>query len=266
MTDAFHINWQDPVSRRWHPVAKLWRRTECFVFAYTNGALLSSRFSPFAGLTDINSIYVSTTLFPLFANRVMNERRPEFRQYARWSGMTHDLGTDPLLLTARMGGDRATDTLQINPVPERGRDGRYKAVFFCHGTRHVSFTGQARVATLRPGERLFPMFDFQNPFDADAIALRSDDPPEMIGYCPRYLATDFKKIAAAVGNRFQFAVKQFNHDAPPQYQLLCEASGPWPLHFSPFDDNDHQTVRQFDVDRLIEDIRAGTIQRNRGAT
>ncbi|TGP24896.1 MULTISPECIES: HIRAN domain-containing protein [unclassified Mesorhizobium] len=256
MSDVFFINWQDPISRRWYTVAKLQRAFGQYIFAYTSGSLHSPNFSPFAGLTDRNSIYVSPELFPIFANRVMNERRPEFSQYARWSGIYEDRQhTDPLLLMARMGGGRATDTLEVHPVPEQNPNGFYETVFFCHGVRHVLEQAQARTLALRPGEQLFPMLDFQNPFDPDAVALRSSDPSAMIGYCPRYLAGDLKKLVAATHNSIRVSVKQVNADAPVQFRLLCELVSPWPPGFKPYDDEDHRTLVYFQIEDLAPELQ-----------
>jgi hypothetical protein len=35
------------------------------------------------------------------------------------------------------------------------------------------------------------MPDPQNPHDASALTLRTDDPVTVVGYCPRYLTKDF---------------------------------------------------------------------------
>ncbi|MER9739673.1 MULTISPECIES: HIRAN domain-containing protein [unclassified Mesorhizobium] len=254
MSDVFFINWQDPVTRRWYPVAKLQRAYGQYIFAYTFGALHSPNFSPFAGLTDRNAVYISSELFPIFANRVMNERRPEFGQYARWSGIHVDQSADPLLLMARMGGERATDTLEVHPVPELSPKGHYETVFFCHGMRHVLEQAQARTLALRPGEHLFPMLDMQNPFDPNAIALRSSDPAAMIGYCPRYLVGDLKKLAAATQNSVRLSVRQVNADAPVQFRLLCELVSWWPPGFTPCDDEEHRTIARFQIEDLDPDL------------
>lgn len=254
MSDTFFVNWQDPINRRWHPVAKLQRARGQYVFGYTRGALGSPNFSPFAGLTDLKAVYVSEELFPIFANRVMNERRPEFSQYARWSGIHQNPHSDPLLLMARMGGGRATDTLQVHPVPERSADGLYEMVFFCHGGRHVLEQAQEQTLSLVPGEKLFPMLDFQNPFDPDAVALRSSDPAAMIGYCPRYLAGDLKRLADGGDNNLQIRVRQVNRDAPVQFRLLCELVSRWPSGFRPCDDDEHKTIIGFEAEGVVDII------------
>ncbi|MBO6901190.1 MAG: HIRAN domain-containing protein [Rhizobiaceae bacterium] len=253
MTDSFFVNWQDPDSRRWHPVAKLTRGHGWYTFAYTGGAERASTFQPFANMSDLGSIYISSELFPIFANRVMNERRPEYARYARWSGLEGKRLTDPLLLMARMGGSRATDTLQVHPVPAQRR-GQYRMVFFCHGISHLASNTQARAFSFEAGERLFAMLDVQNPFDHDAVALRSSDPAMMVGYCPRFLAKDIRQLASDPKNRLEIRVKQVNLDAPAQYRLLCEAVAYWPEGFLPCDDADHRTIRPFDHNEIVRAV------------
>ena len=255
MSNTFFINWQDPISRRWYPVAKLMRASGYYIFAYTRGSEHSQNFLPFGNMTDLRSVYVSKELFPIFANRVMNERRPEFRRYSEWSGMDSSTNTDPLLLMARMGGGRATDTLQVYPVPEKSKDGMYRTVFFCHGIRHLSDDSQKRTLGLTSGERLFLMLDLQNPFDPGAVALRSSDPATMVGYCPRYLSRDMALLAEDVSNALQVTVKRVNLDAPVQFRLLCEAVSWWPKDFEPCADYAHETICKVKFSDIIQEVQ-----------
>lgn len=211
----------------------------------------SKNFVPFGNMTDINPVYISTELFPIFANRVMNERRPEFQRYSDWSDMRSPQLSDPLLLMARMGGSRATDTLQVYPVPEKREDGLYRTSFFCHGLSHMPSQVQEMTHTLVVGQQLFPMFDVQNPFDHGAVALRTSDPASMIGYCPRYLAPDLKLLAGQSSNSLAIRVQRVNHDAPVQFRLLCEAVSKWPKDFSPCDDDDHRTIPRFTPEDIV---------------
>lgn len=253
MANSFFINWQDPLTRRWHPVAQLWRTEHRYVFAYLRGALSSQQFRPFAGLSDVRGVYLSPELFPIFSNRMLSERRPEYRTYANWSGLGE--GTDPLLLMARMEGSRATDTLQVHPVPERTAEGLFRTAFFCHAIRHMPEAAQDRVERLRDGERLFPLFDLQNPHDDEAVALRTSDPTSMIGYVPRYLAGDFRRLAVDANNRFNISVSRVNHGAPAQFRLLCDAVSRWPEGFKAQDDDEHSTICRFSIEDVAWDLR-----------
>ncbi|UXS08209.1 hypothetical protein FY133_01100 [Agrobacterium tumefaciens] len=254
MSHDFFLNWQDPEDRKWHPVAKLSRYQGSYIFAYTRGALVSKNFLPFGNMSDLNSVYVSPELFPIFANRVMNERRPEFHRYAEWSGLADERNIDPILLMARMGGIRATDSLQVYSVPEPEIDGTYRTFFFSHGLRYMPEGAQVRTLHLLEGEQLYPMFDIQNPHDADAVALRTSDPATIVGYCPRYLAKDVGKLASRIDNQLKIVIKRVNHDAPAQFRLLCEVTSRWPRDFRPCDDEDHTTIARFEREGLMRAV------------
>lgn len=247
MTSTFYLNWQDPDSRAWHPVAKLMRLQNCYIFAYTNGARKSRNFVPFGNMSDVEAIYVSETLFPLFANRLMNDRRPEFKEYAKWTGMSAPQQTDPLLIMARMEGARATDSLRVYPAPEPDRDNMYRTVFFSHGIRYLPKSAQQRTFQLGRDEPLFAMMDCQNQSDHKAIALRTSDPAEIVGYCPRNLSDDISKLMKNPDNRLRVKIKLVNYDAPPQFRLLCEATSMWPKDFAPFSNDEHKTIVSFDA-------------------
>jgi hypothetical protein len=90
------------------------------------------------------------------------------------------------------------------------------------------------VNRLLPGTRLFLMPDPQNPHDASAVALRTEDPKALVGYCPRYLAEDFAALLEKNGPKeIVAAVEQVNQSAPIQLRLLCQISAPWPEDFRP---------------------------------
>ncbi|UXS01079.1 HIRAN domain-containing protein [Agrobacterium tumefaciens] len=232
-------------------MAKLIQADNLFVFGYTKGARLSENFLPFGSMHDLDSLYVSHELFPMFANRVMNEKRPEYQQYMRWADLSPST-SDPIGLMARIGGVRATDGLQVLPVPEPGADGNYKSVFFVHGISHLSLSSQQAVSTLKKGDQLYPLLDIHNPIDANAVCLRSGDPASLVGYCPRYLAPDMKSLADSVGANMKFSVRAVNQDAPAQFRLLCEVTCNWPEGFVPCDTEEHQLNRSIKINELIK--------------
>lgn len=251
---TFFLIWQDPDNRRWHPVGRLDRLNGRFLFAYTAGAKVSPRFVPFGNMHTIQHVYVSDQLFPIFANRVLSEKRPEYRTYARWSGFDGLSSSDPLRLMARMGGGRATDTLQVYPVPEPTPGNHYHTVFFAHGLSHLAEGSQTRSSILAAGERLFPMLDVQNPYDPDAVALRTSDPGALLGYCPRHLASDFQELIRRDPNALVIQVKQINHDAPSQFRVLCEARGTWPAGFNPCSGEEYRTIVPYEPQDLLDRV------------
>jgi hypothetical protein len=69
------------------------------------------------------------------------------------------------------------------------------------------------------------MHDIQNFYDSYALALRTQDPPILIGYCPRYLTEDLHKLLKQEHAKLEVFVEKINIDAPIQLRLLCKVSG-----------------------------------------
>jgi hypothetical protein len=225
--------WEDPSSRRWLPVGQLTRDGEEFRFVYTKGAEESKRFQPFGRMTDLNAVYVGHELFPLFANRLLPKSRPEYRDFLSWLGVD-EAAADELELLWRSGGERATDTLQVVPCPEPSSDGQYRVEFFSHGIRHLPPEARERIARLEPGQRLYLMQDVQNPRDHMALMLRTGDPINVLGYCPRFYSGEFSRLLELSDpDQVVVTVAAVNPSAPLQFRLRCQLTSPWPSSFVP---------------------------------
>ena len=242
-----YIAWQDPLKRRWYPVGRLTFEDGVYRFNYTKGALQADktkRFIPFARMQNLNVSYESEELFPLFANRLLSEKRPEYEDYAKWLKLEQDsLGNKQLAMLAITGGMRRTDSLEILPCPLPTNDCKYEVLFFVHGLSHVDKNNIKRVNNFKKGDKLYIMFDVQNKFDETAIILRTDDPVAVVGYCPRYLTKDFHKIIKKCGASIpNIMIEQVNLDAPLQLRLLCKFSAPWPNSFQPCSDDSFEPL------------------------
>jgi hypothetical protein len=84
------IAWQDPKTREWIPVGRLTHEDGSYRFEYTKGAKRSERFVPFGWMRNLEMTYLSNTLFPLFANRILPRSRPEFKDYMDWLGLSEN--------------------------------------------------------------------------------------------------------------------------------------------------------------------------------
>ncbi|MBX3179280.1 MAG: HIRAN domain-containing protein [Candidatus Hydrogenedentes bacterium] len=240
--DELVVVHQDPQSRRWFPVGRLSFDGELYHFQYTRGAVeahAAGAFLPFGVMKDLEADYRSRKLFPLFQNRVMPRSRPEYADYTRWLlGAPGEL--TPLEELGRSGAARATDNIQLYPVP-RPVDGYYRMSFFAHGVRHLPQAAQAVIGEQAAGTRLFLMRDIQNARDPDGLALRTESPIALVGYCPRFLCTDFMKIVREDQEAI-VVLAQVNSDAPLQFRFRCELSAHWPEGFRPFDTEAFQMV------------------------
>jgi len=225
-----YLAYQDSQSRSWHPVGLLTMdEGGTYRFVYTKGAEKIPNFC-FGRMKALNAVYESTDLFPLFSNRLLSNSRPEFKKHLVWLNIRND---DPLTMLAITEGIRGTDTLEVFKCPTRNKKGEYDVVFLSHGLRHLPPHAVERVNTLKRGDRLFLVLDPQNKYDQKAVALRTDEPAEIIGYCPRYLSPDFKELLDVIPTELSVSVERVNTDAPLNLRLLCRIVAPWPDKFEP---------------------------------
>ena len=237
MAKALFVAWRagGPTTGHWGPVGKLERIDDGYRFRYTQGARTLPGFEPFSEMPDVSRAYDSDALFPLFANRLLSESRPEYDAYLTWSGFDPSTPPDPISILGVTRGLRATDAVELFPCPSPDGDGRYVAKFFVHGVRHMPDAARARVDQLKPGESLDYMFDVSNRFDPDAVALRTCDSAGqfMVGYVPRYLAPEIQTLHRKCAERVTLTVARVNVSAPGQQRLLCEMAACWPADFCP---------------------------------
>lgn len=235
MVKSLFVAWQDPDTRAWFPVGRLMCNNGKYCFSYTKGALASNNFIPFGRMTGLYSTYESETLFPLFTNRILEKSRPEYNKYLTWLGLT-ETSADPFLVLSLTEGLRGTDGLEIFPCPEPTVNNKYKVSFFLRSLRYLNKCSIERANSLKAGDQLLVMRDVQNKFDRLALALRTDDPATIVGYCPRYLCSDFGKLVDA-GAGGSVEVVRVNLDAPLQMRVLCNFESNWPANFSPCSDD-----------------------------
>jgi hypothetical protein len=251
--------WQDQESRRWYPVGILTRANDgSFEFAYTRGAKDARGFVPFGRMSDLYKAYRSVDLFPLFANRVLSRSRPEYMQYVQWIGA--DLDPDnPMLILARTGGGRATDSLMVYAKPEPNERHEFDLFFLCHGIRHLPEEAIDRINRLKEGEILYPMLDILNSFDVCAVSLRTDNPAWFVGHVPRFFAGDVSRcIQSTEPSAVHLRVARVNPEAPSQFRLLCRLTTPWPEGFEPYSGPEYEPLVRIDAaTRSLQSARTG---------
>jgi len=225
---SVYLAWQDPDSRDWHVVGLLSEHGQGYSFNYTNGALASNKFIPFSGMTDLNKTYISDELFPLFHNRLLSERRPEYPRFIKWLGLD-EKSTSPIDVLARSGGARGTDKLQMFSRVKLDSDNKFETLFFAHGLGYLSDSARERVSSLKRGDVLYLGLDCQNDYDNNAITIRGEAPAEIVGYCPRYLVESVSELLKNNPKDVIITVEALSDDAPSNYKLMCKLSGEVPL-------------------------------------
>jgi hypothetical protein len=227
--DRLVVAWQNPVTGgAITPIGLLEKTEHGYAFAYLRRARTLPGFRPLLGLEDLNRRYESTTLFPLFRQRLMERRRPDYRRYLQVLGLPY--GVDPLGEIARSGGRRAGDTIFLLPEPFIDAQGLTSTEFFVHGVRHKA-GAEARISTLRPGDRLELRDEPSNP--ANQRALLVTHVGDQLGYVPDLLVDYMHTVRRA--SDLVMAVAQVNGpDVPPNLRLRVHAEGSVPRVYRPF--------------------------------
>lgn len=235
------LTWQSPKNREWLPVGLL-VKDKNYSFSYTKGAMRAQEhgFLGFSGMNDLEDTYSSDILFPLFQNRVLNKSRPDRSDFLEWLNINDEEYSDFEEL-ARTGGIRITDNVQLYPVPENN-NGMYEVLFFVHGIRHLTPHYLQRVERLQNEEKLYLCSDHQNEYDPEALMLRTKDPVEFVGYCPKFFAKDYKRLLDISPRDTQVTVVKVNSSAPEQLKLLCKLVSPWPENFNVFEHEDFKKI------------------------
>ncbi len=229
------LAWKDPKSRCWHPIGRLTLDGIHYQFLYVRGAKDAQEkcnFQPLTSFPDIDKVYESDELPPLFKNRVLSPSRPEYKDFAKWLCIPEDKN-DPIAILSRSGGRRATDTLEVFPLPQCDEFGGYHIHFFAHGLSHLPPESQERINKLEPGENLLLVCDTENQHDPNARMLQTNDGYK-VGYCPRYLLDDISEIEQNCSETPGVSVERINPPPTPlAFRLLCSMTACWPENFTP---------------------------------
>lgn len=229
------IAWQNPATRRIHPVARLLRTSDeaAWEFVYIEGArdAAASGFAPFPELRVLDRVYRSQELPPLLANRLMPLSRADRPLYLARLGL--DASADIIPLLARSEGRKATDTIEVFGLPtfDAQRE-RYRFLFFLRGIRYVA-GAEKRVARLRSGDRLGLVPDPKNEADRLAITVCGEG-GDQIGWVPSTLVEDIHELER-LGSPHELSVERLNDaDAPIQLRLLCKLEAGAVDGYAPF--------------------------------
>ena len=216
------LAWQDSISRAWFPVGRLTYENNCYEFVYLKGAKIAKDKCSFSGiwsLDDLDTVYRSRELLPVFSHRLMRRSRPDYPDFIRWQNLS--LNEDnPIVLLSRSGGKKVTDNYEVFPYPERDENGFYHLYFFARGLRYMAAENSDRIKKLEVGERLYFLHDSQNDFDFNALMLRTKD-FYLLGFCPRYLLDDVFSLLQNNSNLVEVKVERVNlPPAPLSMRLL----------------------------------------------
>lgn len=244
---ALFVAWQNQSTKQYYPVGRLVSGLRPdrpqFEFCYLGGAREAQKvgFAPLLAFSELDRVYRSDELFPLFQNRLMPPGRAEYREYLSNLAMDPE-HADPMTMLMRSGGGRVTDSLEMFEVPRASEQGSpYQTHFLAHGIRYLNHESQQRIGLLQPNDRLLILHDFQNPADELALALRTDD-RVIVGYLPRYLLGDAFNLIQTCATVEVFVARVNPTPAPLQQRMLCRLEACWPPGFRPFCDDHYRPI------------------------
>lgn len=170
-TDRLLVSRQDPTTRRFARVGTLDFDGQRYTFTYDAA---TQRALPGLPLSKAHS---SETLFPIFAERVMDPHRPEKSETLDRLGLPAEAG--PFEILAVSGGGRTGDTYELTPLPQPGD---VSLPFLVHGVRHLTVDERASIDELQPGDRLALRCEPDNPVNSRALLVTQDG--DRLGYVP----------------------------------------------------------------------------------
>jgi hypothetical protein len=248
MSNMLFVAWRGGENEdgRWGPVGRLEHGEGGYRFVYTRGARQLEGFRPLPGMPDLDEVYESDELFPLFANRLLAPSRPEYKAFLEWGDLDPNNRPNPIAQLAVSEGQRATDAFELFPCPLPVVAGScYVSTFFLHGVRWAPPAALERIARLQPCETLGLMIDISNRYDSRAVAVRTCDLHGrfLIGYVPRYLAPDVRDLCSKCEPLdIALTVKRVNPDAPLQQRVLCKMTTFCRSDFHPCSGDEFQPI------------------------
>jgi len=241
--NTLFLAWQDQAgTRRWFVIGRLDRTGEGYQFQYVNQVhtALSHGFQLLPEFEFLEDKYQSNRLFPLFENRLLSRARPDYAEFLDRLALSAQ-DDDPMNVLARTEGLRTTDSFEVFPKPEPDPDGNYHLVFFARGVRHLPSETEEFIQSLHPGDRLDIIPDTGSEFDCNALLMCGDG--TKVGWVPRYLCPDVKRLESDAPQTLDVRVERVNPaPAPVQQRLLCSLTAPWPSSWEPFSDEEFQGV------------------------
>lgn len=228
------VAWQHPVSRSVQPIGFLTRSDHEFTFAYIRNVLTVQDFPRLLGFDDLDRIYRSDELFPLFAQRAMDPRRADYHRYIERLGLDGDPG--PWEQIARSQGEREGDTIQLFPEPTVS-GGEVGCLFLVHGMRHVHKSPKqlerttvqvtraeidSALSALRPGAKLGLFREPGNPVNplAIVVTVSPEEPLIPVGWVPDLLVEDLQRLMDTA--HLRVTAEHINGpDAPWHLRLLA---------------------------------------------
>lgn len=235
---TLYLGWQDrALTRAWFPVGRLdvapdgEEDDRRFRFRHVRGAERARETGGFdlvPGFPHLYRDYRSRVLFPVFRNRLMSPRRPDFGDYLRRRDLD-DTATETEILAVD-GGRRMTDFYEVFPKLRKRDDGSFLCRFFVHGFRHTNEDSERRIERLQRDENLHVSVELTSPTGHPAVQILTQD-YYVVGWAPRYFVHDLMVAMVESKGDYEARVVRVNPAPHPASQrLLIEMKSRWEKH------------------------------------
>lgn len=215
------VTWQDPKTRRYEAVGVLSRTEETYHFRYLDETHRPLSFLPFLGFDQFAREYRSPHLFPLFAERVLDESRPDRLSLFHALDLVATAG--PMEFLGRSGGRRGGDAIELLPIPEVHRS-HTQCIFLVHGIRYQPGASEA-IDQLTTGQALDLVREPDNEYDPRAVLVTSDG--SRLGWVPNPLV-DYVGAILSTGDARLTVVRANPSDFGHHMRLLVRVEGRLP--------------------------------------
>lgn len=240
-TRRMAVGWQHPVTRAVDAVGLLEFDGKSHRFEYLRRASQVRGFRPFIGFPKLDTRYESEDLFPLFAQRAMSPKRPDYSRFLRSLDLDDTASTWEQI--ARTEGRLAGDTIHLVPEPVVEPNGATTGCFLVAGIRHRMPDPEARdsvLSRLHPGDLLELRDEPTNPVNPRAILVSQSEKVD-IGWVPNMLV-EYVHQVRLMGNE-TISVRHANGpSAPTHMRLLAELRGQVPPGYQAFSGPAWQTM------------------------
>ncbi len=210
-----------------------------FRFVYLKATEQFDGFKPLPGLPDLHRVYESEQLFPVFRNRQMPRRRPDYEEYVHELAL--DVDSDPFEVLARSEGQRATDRIEVFAHPDRTLEGDLTTLFFARGIRYLPGAADG-VSKVERGDVLNLVDDSDNAVNPRAM-LMSNRTGETVGWVSNYLVDMIHELGESFEVDVEITAEHVNPETtPPHMRLLCRLRAPWPDGYEPLSAPEFQPI------------------------
>lgn len=237
----FAVAWRNSSSPSISPIGILKYAESLYRFSYLASAESIPEFRPLVGFPDLHRVYAAASLFPFFAQRVMDWRRPDFASYLTALGLAET--ASDLDVLGRSGGRRKGDTIHVMEQPSIELSGATSCDFLVQGIRHSPAGSEATSAALaelvaEDALRLLP--EPGNPVNPKAMLVVTAD-GVAIGWVPDLLL-EYVSAMLQAGPPSLTVRRANGRDMPWHLRVVARLSGVAPKGYLPFSGPAWQTA------------------------